>query len=484
MSPAIKDHAVLQRNADTCIWGKGTYEGQTVTLTLGDYRASGVVGWDMGWRAFFHDMESSAVPLSLTVSSDGESVTFSDILIGEVWLVTGQSNAEFSFKSTKQVHEYYSDVLDSACASDNIRAIIQHREDIIAAGIDETRYEHYNFLNNQKSSWCVLDSHEKIKPVCVLGYFFAKHFAKFTHIPVGIVMAGCSASPIQELMPARLAKTFELKQKRDTIALGGAFNTMIAPVANMTFGGVLFYQGESEMDNAPRHLNYDYILASYVAELRRKIGNVPFYYVQLSSHPEPKRSLWHYFNETRNVQFDALKLIPDSGMVVSRDAGWREGDENMYHPYLKDILGKRLCDLALSKKYGLLDENYVTSPEPVSAKFYSDRIVLVFKNAGDGLCTYKDLPLLGFEIKENGEYRAAKAYVSSKDAVTISDANNPCAVRFGFDYLAYPEVATLQNSAGLPCPCFELKKSENEGDMSCTDTKWERPQQDEQSLLV
>ena len=460
VAPAFSSHMVLERGTGTRVWGKASKIGLTITVSVGDVTAQAVSDIEKRWEVSLPRIEASTLPVTLSVSDGIDVITFEDVLIGEVYLVTGQSNAEMTFNAEEQTHAYFKTLLEETPRYPLLRALVQHRADNEPASYNQFVTD--AFSNPARSLWRRLDCPEVTTEVSIIGYCFARELFRALDetVPVGIVMAASSGSPWQEIAPGELAAAYGYDTNRnDLIAVSGMYNTMIAPVQNMSLSGILFYQGESEMDN-PRRRLYGYMMQSYVAELRRRFrAQLPFYFVQLSSHPPFERSHWKHIETIREAQFDILRLVPDSYMAVSRDRGWREGDLNMYHPYRKDTLGKRLADLALAVQFGKANLDKVCSPIPYEAKFSQSKAVVRFRHVSSGLRKSGGRSLVGFELcGKDGEYQPARAKITAPDTVEITGVKNPTAVRFGHLFLAYMEYANLENGAGLPAPCFELLK--------------------------
>ena len=461
VAEAISNHMILQRGCETRIWGKVSKAGVTVTATLGKYSASAVSDIEKRFEITMPDMAACCEPQTLILSCDGDEKRFDDVLIGEVYLVTGQSNAEMTFLAEEQTAAYYKDLLDETPHFPLIRAMIQHRAENQPASFN--RHVKDTLTDKKANAWRVLDSKKKTESSSILGYLFCRDlFEKLGKtVPVGFVMAASGASPLYEIEPLELSHAYDFQTDRnDLVAVSGMYNTMVAPVQNMTFSGIVFYQGESEMDHDRRRL-YGYMTQSYVAELRRRFRkNLPFYFVQLSSHPPFERSCWHDIEPIREAQFDTLRLVPGSYMVVSRDAGFHEGDANMYHPYRKDVLADRMSNIAMAVQFGSGNLDTVSSPQPVEAKFDGRRCRIRFQYVADGLrLCGKSKKLIGFELRgTDGNYVPATAKIVSHDTVEVRGVKNPTAVRFGHAFFADMDAYNLENSAHLPCPCFELEK--------------------------
>lgn len=460
VAEAISDHMILQRGYATRIWGKVSKAGVKVTAALGKYTASAVSDIEKRFEITMPEMAASCEPQTLVISCDGDEKRFHDVLIGEVYLVTGQSNAEMTFLAEEQTAAYYKALLDETPRFPLIRAMIQHRAENQPALFNRHSKDTLTLKSNR---WRVLDTPEKTKGASILGYLFCRDlFEKLGgNVPVGFVMAASGASPLYEIEPVELAHAYDFRTDRnELVAVGGMYNTMVAPVQNMSLSGIVFYQGESEMDHDRRHL-YGYMVQSYVAELRRRFrAFLPFYFVQLSSHPPFERSCWHDIEEIREAQYDTVKLVPEAYPVVSRDAGWREGDANMYHPYRKDVLAARMSDLAMAVQFGARSLEDVSSPLPVEAKFDNRRAVIRFEYVSGGLRLFGGAKkCIGFELMdENGVYHPANAKIVSPDTVEVTGVSHPTAVRYGHAFIADMTAYPLENGAGLPCPCFAMQK--------------------------
>ena len=464
VSQVICNHMVLQREKPICLWGFGSFEGQLITATIGQTKGNCTVDENLDWLLELPPMETNTLPQKLIFSDGRQSLVFDDVLIGDVWVISGQSNAEFFFNSNAQIRELYDGFLQEANAVKNIRLLEQKRLDAVDAPYTmETPQK--EFANPVRSKWKKAESAKAVENFSVIGYSFAEKLAEALEncIPIGMIMAASDGSAMMELMPMELVEAMGyVKAAREDTPLAGMYNALMSPIQNMTIKGMIFYQGESEQW---RHKVYPYQLNWYVEELRRRFKNdLPFYYVQISSHGGEGFKSWNLLEEVRYRQLEAMDLIKNSHMAVSMDVGWREGDCDWAHPHYKRPVGQRLALLALAKEYGIGSLDYVSSPMPVNFYWAKDYVKISFNYVGDGLKIMAGNLLTGFEVQnECGSFEPANAQIVDKDTVVILGVQKPIAVRYAHMHLAYIENANLGNSEGLPAPAFKKIKKNRSG---------------------
>lgn len=459
VAEAFYDHMVLQREEPVRIWGEGSYEGQTIIAAIGKAKASCRVNEKLEWLLELSPMEASCEPRKLILSDGGQNTVFEDVLIGDVWVISGQSNADLVFVGNAQVRALYDDFLNEADAGKNIRLLEQWRSESIDTP-EKMAAPQKGFTNRERSKWKRADSAKAVETFSIFGYSFAEHVAQQLEykIPIGMIMAASGGSPMMELMPMELVKAMGYdKPEKENIPLAGMYNALMAPVQNMTIKGMIFYQGESEQG---RNQVYPYQLNWYVEELRRRfLKDFPFYYVQISSHGDVAIQGWPKIEEVRYRQLEAMELIKNAHMAVSMDVGWREGDCDWAHPHYKRPVGQRVARLALAQQYGIGDLEHASSPMPINFYWGKDHVKITFAYAGEGLAILAGDCLVGFEIKaEGGEYVQAQAEIAGKNTVVVIGIQKPAAVRYAHMHLAYIENANLGNSEKLPAPAFEKVK--------------------------
>ncbi len=233
---------------------------------------------------------------------------------------------------------------------------------------------------------------------------------------------------------------------------GGLYNAMIAPLTTFKLKGILWYQGESNTRNPDR---YKQTLPALINDWRSKWnqGKLPFLYVQLpnfmKTHPEPRESNWAAF---RQAQLETLS-VSNTGMAVAIDLG----EWNDIHPLNKQSVANRLALLARKLVYGE-KQIQAASPMPNKSKFKTDKVIISFKNTGNGLITKNGNVLKGFAISnDNKNFVWANATIENNTVIVWhTNVTNPTSVRYAWDN--NPADANLYNNSGLPSTPFEVKK--------------------------
>ncbi len=481
VSGAINKNMVLQRDTEVSIWGWSDKKGEKITVSFKGNTVEGTVNEKGEWLVKLPAMEADVNENDLVVTMGDYSETFTGILVGDVYLVGGQSNAAKLLSScgnvytTKEIKAWVEE------AEGRIRYFQQDGSDAKAKNGIYMETPQANTLPGKK--W-TKESTSTAKNFSAIGFFFAHKVYKETGVPIGMINVSCGGSPVSQLMSKEASILAQYFRYENNIPVSGMYNALMNPFINLDIKGMIYYQGESENWLAlTDYGKYNEYVKVYVEDLRVKMGqNFPFYYVQLSSHITNQ---WEGIAEQRAVQFDGLNVIENSGMVVSMDQGYRpEKESDFAHPNNKKPVGERLADLALARDYGIGDESYISSPMPLYAYKDSDGVVIKFKNVGDGLQRIgQHEKLYGFKaIVADGKYTDVTATIISKDEVRI-DAKYIMdviqGVGYGLELLAfvdYPEgstkyVANLGNSNELPAPTFKLQKIYDSLDAAAADNK-------------
>lgn len=300
-----------------------------------------------------------------------------------------------------------------------------------------------------KAKW-ETSSAQSVKEFSAVGYNFAKILRQRLKVPIGIIQTTWGGTPIEAWMNEHSLKQVEgvkypaadAKMTRNDPSV--LFNAMIAPFIGYEMKGVLWYQGEA---NRSQPQIYAKLMQAMVNEWRAlwNKGNWPFYYVQIAPYQYPNvKELVPYLRE---AQDKAQALIPNSGMVVSMDAG----DQRTIHPANKMIISKRLAYWALAKTYGR--EGIVCQgPAYKSMTIVTDTVKVVFDNATNGLTTYGK-ELVNFELAGPDKvfYPAQGKITNNGISLFSTQVKGPVAVRYAFkDWL----VGELFNTDGLPAAPF------------------------------
>ena len=451
LPPIFADNMVLQQQTDAALWGKAE-PGKKVTITTSWSKTKTVVNADADGKWFARVATPVAGgPYEITFS-DGEKVTLKNVLIGEVWICSGQSNMEMPMKGFKgQPILGGTELILTAKPSTPIRSCNLKRTKALDVQdtCPATWYEH---------------TPEGVAEASATAYFFAKMLYDVLQIPIGIINVSWGGTPIEAWMnPELLKKEFasELKlghldtkvwpEKNAYKAPGVLYNGMMHSVVKYTAKGFIWYQG---CDNKGRFEQYKRLQPAFVQMLRDEWGNqdMPFYFTQIAPYKynDPQDRVGGYMMW---AQAQTLDLIPHSGMAATHDAG----ELVCIHPADKKTVGSRLAYLALSNDYGY---NLIDANPPI----YESFTVVEVDGMKEALVKFKVGPmglspisteLEGFELAgEDGVFYPAmgRLYKDRKYVrVRCPEVQNPVAVRYGMRNWS---VATLFNCNGIPASPF------------------------------
>jgi sialate O-acetylesterase len=436
---------VLQQQSNAAVWGwakpgasvkvSSSWNKKTYTITTDDKGK-----WKLNIAT-----PTAGGPYSLTIS-DGKPVTIKDILIGEVWLCSGQSNMEMPMKGFMGQPVLNSNDAVFNSANNNIRLYTVPRS-VERRVQDSSKY----------SDWKPA-APETVSNFSATAYYFGKLLYEQLHVPIGLVNISYGGSPVEAFMDEQSLQAFpeiKIPAKNDTAKLTNRaatvlYNGMLHPFLGYTIKGCIWYQGESNND---RPQQYETLFPAFVQQIRTQSqqGDFPFYYCQIAPYnyynysavnATPKNSAY-----LRDAQRKALAKIPNSGMAVLLDIG----EEFNIHPVDKATGSKRLAYMALTKTYG--QKGYAAeSPAYDSVNFANGIATIKFTNAPNGLSAFGK-PLLQFEIAgANKVFRPAKAVVSGAIVnVSAPDVPAPVAVRYAFkDFV----LGDLFSTEGFPVSSF------------------------------
>lgn len=480
----ISDHAVLQRDTAVPVWGTAA-PGEEVTVTLADQMIVTKAGDDGRWRVKFEKLTAGG-PHTLTVKGTN-TLTVKDVLVGEVWLCSGQSNMAMAVSGCNNFDEE-----KAAATHPNIRMF---REASGAATEPKT---------GGAGKWEVC-SPTTVGGFSATAYFFGRDLHKALNVPVGLINSSVGGTPIEawvswdaqkdmnELKPLfeqwdksaaafdpkkaeadyqeKLAAWKEAAQKAkdagqkppqaprkpvhptlDAHHPAVLFNGKIAPLVPYAIRGALWYQGESNANKyAPA---YGAQLRSMIADWRTRWGQgeFPFAWVQLPNfHKLQTKPVEESNWVTVRDQMDRALDVPNTGMAVTLDVG----EANDIHPKNKQAVGHRLALWALAGVYGQKDV-VASGPVYVSHEVKGNEVVVTFRNTSGGLSA-KGGELKGFAIcGPDKQWVWANARIEGDRVVlTHTEVKQPTAVRYAW---ADNPTATLINGAGLPAAPFRTDK--------------------------
>jgi len=440
---------VLQRNHVIPIWGKACPEN-TVTVSLAGFIRSVNADAEGNWQVKFPSMEAGG-PYIMTVSTGSQQQTRTDIYIGDVWLASGQSNMEFPVCALKE--------------SASIRTTANDQK--------IRQFKVHEGLANNPSDELPLVSTWTPATTCyvwnftAVGYYFAYYLRQNYDIPIGIINTSYSGSRIEAWMSnnmlgpdvARIKTPDDTPQHQPTVV----FNKMLYPLTKYPIKGIIWYQGESNINNVTDALDYGNLFKTMINGWRSlwNDGDIPFLWVQLPGygHVYDQPQTLNVWPQLRAEQTSALSL-PNTGEAVTIDIGAVD-----IHPPDKQDVGYRLSLIARKIAYG---ENIVSSgPRYVNNFLRADgKIEIDFTDVGGGLKA-KDTQggrVNGFAIADkNNNLVWANAVIEGNKVIVWNDAvtkwnnaiSNPEIVRYAWEY--NPATANLYNAEDLPAAPFMAK---------------------------
>lgn len=427
--PSIfSDNMVLQQNSNVSIWGKAKANVKvTIHTSWNSEKYSATSDSDGSWKLSVVATKAGG-PYQITIS-DGEEVVLNNVLLGEVWVCSGQSNMEMPVKGFKNQPALNS--ADILLDADNPQIRLIRYEKTLS------RIPQYDC---KSTSWQISDA-QSAKEFSAVGYQFALQLQRKLKVPVGIIMSTWGGTKIEGWMAGNsgVADTAKIT-KNDPSVL---FNAMINPFLGYGIKGVIWYQGEANRSN---YTQYDQLMEAMVKGWRTawNIGEWPFYYVQIAPFKYDKTNQSAFLRE---AQLKASSLIPNSGMVVSMDVG----TENFIHPPDKTAISKRLIYWAMANTYGMKGLAFA-SPVYQSHKIVKNVITISFSHAENGLSSFGKT-LSAFEIAGDDKvFYPATAKITVAGVVVQSEqVKTPIAVRYAFkDWVA----GDLFSNEGLPASSF------------------------------
>ncbi len=454
VSGVFSDDMVLQRDEVIQVWGwSKNIGGYVYGDLLGETRYAQVAE-NGEWLIQFSPKEYSKEGTTLRIyTKHGEEYVFNNVLIGDVWIVSGQSNAQFM---VQEMTPMFPEVYDEINENDNIRLFRQDFGDV-----GEKHHAAQKDVVNSEYCW-TKTTKETVDPFSAVGYMFVNELEKNTDVPQGIVMSCLGGCGIKLFMDSFTVFQFEGKETHPNLKSNNIYNCFLSPFLHMSFQGILFYQGES--DN-PWADEYAKMLTDCVAGWRQKFDtDFKFYNIQCTSHAKLVET-FPGLPGLRAAQLEAYYNIPDSYIISTLDVGYRERpagqpEEDYAHTFNKKTIGIRAAQVALAELYGNEEYKYeyVSCPIPTEISWSSFSAEIKFENVGDGLKAYEG-DLIGFKVMyDDGTVEDVSAEVTGKDTVEVDLPifGSPIAVCYAYDHSALLEEANLVNSNDVPAPTFKF----------------------------
>ena len=448
LSNLFSDNMVLQQESHVNIWGKAKKNQELIIYTSWSGKIVRTIVKDDGSWEVKIKTPSAGGPYNIQVTCDGETKTINNVLIGEVWLASGQSNMEMTLSGNNR--EPVNGSLDAIANSNNTKIRFFN----VKVKVSDER------IDDIEGEW--LEANFKNTPnFSAVAYSFAKYLNQVLDIPFGIINSPKDGSVAEAwISPDVLKKittdkelSYYAKQPHNNPSV--LFNGMINAIIPFTIKGVIWYQGEG---NSGRYQNYMKLMNGLIKNWRDEwgLGDFPFYFVQLAPNGSLGQGNGTSQAFLREAQLRTMLSVENTGMAVTLDIG----STITNHPPEKLLIGKRLAYWALAKNYGF---NGLPHSGPVyeSMKVKNNKVYVNFKFAKNGVTSYGK-PLSGFEIAgEDKIFYSADASIDphwsagweNRSVLTLSNKNvpNPLYIRYGWKN--YIEGA-LYNVEGLPASSF------------------------------
>ena len=438
----FNDGMVLQQKSKVLLWGTAAPNSTVKIVGSWNYKMAKTTAAANGkWTAYLTTPKGSFTSYAVTITDGSEPVIIRDVLIGEVWLASGQSNMEMPLEGWTNYP-------------------LNNSPQVIAASIKYSGKLHFAKVDNicqrepqtsVPTKWknCVP---ENSKDLSAVAYYFAAALIDKLQCPVGIINDNWGGSIVEAWLPAEILqgyKNVDLSDKAykelNNHTPAGLYNGKIYPLRGYTLAGFIWYQGESNVNYAADQ--YATRFTDMITRWRNDWGkkDLPFYYVQIAPFAYNKNLNTTASASLREQQTKASHMLKNLGMVCTNDLVTPEEINNI-HPGNKQPVGQRLANWALSKTYkqsGIEPEG----PEFKKMKVSGKTVFLSFTNTKDGFNRKEDI--VGFEIcGADSIFHPAKAIVNDNTViVTAPEVDAPLFVRYCFkDFL----IGNLANNAGLP----------------------------------
>lgn len=428
----LGSHMVLQQNSEITLWGWSD-AGEQISIKVGwdttTYKTKGTR--DANWSIKVKTPAAGG-PYKITFTARNV-IELEDVLIGEVWLCSGQSNMEWNVNTNPAQAEQEK-------GNANIRFF----------HIPRTTSDHPQ--DDAPAHWVVC-APENLKYFSAVGYFFGKKIQQELNFPVGLINSSWGGTPAEVWTSKDVIESDAvLKEAASKITSsypgwpllpGKAYNAMIRPLTSYPIAGALWYQGET---NVGQYSTYKQLLAAMIGGWRKEWNkDFPFYYVQVAPYAYGNNNVGALLRAAQTE----IQTVPHTGMVVISDLVDNITD---IHPKNKLDVGLRLANYALADTYGKKGIAY-KSPEYKSMQIEKNKIRISFHNAEQGLMIKGSPTATEFYIAgEDKNFLPATVKIDGSTVVVSNKAiAKPVAVRFGFSNTATPN---LFSKGGLPVNLF------------------------------
>jgi len=431
----ISSNMVLQQNTQATLWGWANPSERFVIISSWKDKADTVVAFNSGkWKAKI-STPAAGGPYTITIKGRMNTIVLENILIGEVWICSGQSNMEMN--NTQQIK----DELPNS-ANDRIRFFT------VAKATSEYPQDH------AEGQW-VSCNPETLARFSAAGYFFGKKLHKELNVPIGLVQSAWSGTPVELWEPNEVIDSDPVMKEAATKIKdvgyrpnkpGLIYNAMIYPISNYTIAGTIWYQGEG---NTARAHAYEKMFTGMIGAWRKQFGqDFPFYYVQIApyTYENTYEAALLMEQQTRSLSY------PKTGMVVITDLVDNVKDQ---HPKNKLDIGLRLANLALAETYKQnIPAPIYKNPMYTRMEVSKSKIFLYFDNAPNGFVVKgNEKQPTEFLIAGSDKNFLPADVKLEKNRIVVShkQISAPVAVRFSFSNTG---MSNVFNKEGLPLVPF------------------------------
>jgi len=431
----LSDNMVLQQNSNATIWGWTTSTSETITVIGSWNNEKFTVTAHQGVWSLKLPTPKAGGPFIININGH-EKIIIKNIMIGEVWLSSGQSNMEWT--PTMGLLNAEEEIKNAQYPNIRLFNILKQKS--------ETPQD------NVPGNW-VACSPETMKNFSSVAYFFGRKLHNDLSVPIGLVNSSWGGTPVEVWIPEEIYNNEkELKGEIDKLTEyawwpkdpGVAYNAMINPISHFNIAGTIWYQGESNRDNAFSYLkSFSLMIEAWRDQWKKEF---PFYFVQIAPFN---------YNSLSNLgaaviceaQLQTMQTVPNTGMVVTNDIG----NLKNIHPTNKQEVGRRLALWALAKTYGIKNISF-SGPVYKSMEIRKRKIIINFNYVAGGLkTTGKSLTEFYIAGSDKIYYPAKAKIVGETVIVSSTEVKNPVGVRYAFSDTAEPN---LFNSEGLPATAF------------------------------
>ncbi|QZT38014.1 sialate O-acetylesterase [Halosquirtibacter xylanolyticus] len=439
----IGSNMVLQRNDTVKIWGWSTPEKKIRIKTSWNKKSYTTYANGKGkWTVSVVTTQAGG-PYQLEVKSANEKQLFKNILLGEVWLFSGQSNMNFNLKGSYGSYPLERDQILLASNQSKIRIFDVDRKVSLVPSDTLLSKEKWEISTPQNAA-----------NTSAIAYMFALQLHQTLNVPIGIIHTSYGGSYISAWLSKETLKKYnqyDLKNlkytKWNNDIPSAIYNAMLKPLAPYGIKGALWYQGESDRKTPQLYIQQYQDLANDWRSIFQQ--DFPIYMAQIAPFGYKPPSQSQYIRE---AQIKAANMISQGGIVITSDVG----EKGNIHPHKKKPIADRFLRLALNQAYGMTAID-ASSPRYETHKIDENKIVLQFKDANEGLhCNDKDLKY--FEIAGiNKKFYPAKAKIVGRNKIEVSSKNvtQPIAVRYGWRNFF---IGNIYDSHDLPLSSFRTDK--------------------------